>query len=111
MKPIDFYKKKRKLHDEMIAAICKILDKFGVNEIDFENAGIDGGYACLSIDGPAEEVRVLRLRKTGENCLEFIPEGLGYLNYDNRWRNMERDVLYASIDTVYEAVYDMFYKK
>ena len=109
MERIDFYKKKAELHDEMIRAICEIMDNQMVEEIDFEHLGMNGGYAVIAPSfSPAFEAPVYKLsHKMGTNELDAIL----FDEYGNRWDASlnDYDVLNASIGTVYEAVYDLFY--
>lgn len=113
MKRVDFYNKKVQLHEQMIDAICEILDKNKITEIDFTEIDMCGGYVCTAIDGPAIEQRVLKLRHTIGTCiLEYVPEyDENHLFNDEteKWLSLNDDVLYASFDTVYDAVYDLLY--
>lgn len=114
MKRIDFYDKKVQLHEQMIDAICEIMDKKMVSEINFAKIGMCGGYVCTAIDGPATEQQVLKLRHTIGTCiLEYVPEYDYYFfddeNENEEWLSLNDDVLNASIDTVYDAVYDLLY--
>ncbi len=112
MRRIDFYKKKQRLHEEIIQAICEIMDRQMVEEIDFEKVGMDGGYVCMAPEGPAVETRVLKIKHTiGTNYLQIVPENCDYYDFDGKWFSLNDDVLNASFDTVYEAVYDLFYDK
>ena len=112
MRRIDFYKKKLKLHEEIIKAICKVMDANMVEHINFQDIGMDGGYVCMAPEGPAVETRVLKIKHTiGTNYLQIIPENCDYYDFDGKWFSLNDDVLNASFDTVYEAVYDLFYSK
>ena len=109
MKRIDFYKKKEKLHQQIINAICKILDANMVTVINFEDLGMCGGYVCLAMDGPAVEYQIKKLKH------DIGTDYLG-IEIDDEWgneihANINDDVLNASFDTVYDAVYDLFYDK
>ena len=109
MRRIDFYKKKEKLHVQMIEAICKILDVNMVEVINFEDLGMCGGYVCLAMFSPAEEYQIKKLKH------DIGTDYLG-IEVDDEWGNelhatINDDVLNASFDTVYEAVYDLFYSK
>lgn len=109
MKRIDFYKKKEKLHQQIIEAICKILDANMVTVINFKDLGMCGGYVCLATDGSAVEYQIKKLKH------DIGTDYLG-IEIDDEWgneihANINDDVLNASCDTVYEAVYDLFYSK
>lgn len=109
MKKIDFYKKKEKLHMQIISGVCKILDANMVEFIDFEELEMCGGYICLAKDGLAVEHQVSKLKHTiGTDHLE--------VEVHDEWCNsihadLNEDVLDASCDTVYDAVYDLFCNK
>ena len=93
----------------MIEAICKILDANMVEVINFEDLGMCGGYVCLAMFSPAEEYQIKKLKH------DIGTDYLG-IEVDDEWGNeihatINDDVLNASFDTVYEAVYDLFYSK
>ena len=112
MRKIDFYKRKEKLHKQIIEAICKIMDEHMVEKINFMDLGMDGGYVCVAPEGPSVETRVLELKHPiGSNFLQFVPEDVDGCWFDGKWFSFNDDVLNASFDTVYEAVYDLFYSK
>lgn len=109
MRRIDFYKKKKMLHNQMIGAICKILDAQMADEINFKDLGMSGGYVCLAMDSPAVECQIKKLKH------DIGTDYLG-IEIDDECGNelhatINVDVLNASFDTVYEAVYDLFYSK
>lgn len=109
MKRIDFYKKKEKIHKQMIEAICKIMDAHMVTEINFKDLGLNGGYACISDMGPVFEAEIEKLKH------DIGADYLG-IEVSDEWgnticANLNDDVLNASFDTVYDAVYDLFYNK
>lgn len=109
MKRIDFYKKKEKLHTQIIEAICKILDANMVTVINFEDLGMFGGYVCLAMEGSAIEYQIKKLKH--DICTDYL-----WVEIDDEWGNeilttINDDILKASCDTVYEAVYDLFYSK
>ena len=112
MRRIDFYKKKRKLHEEIIGAICKVMDANMVEEIDFEKAGMDGGYVLVGLDSLVCEKRVLKIKHViCTNNLKIMAEDTGGCD-DRKWFSLnDNDVLNASFDTVYETIYDLFYSK
>lgn len=109
MKKIDFYKKKEKLHTQMIEAISRIMDAHMVDEINFKDLGINGGYACYAAFGPVQECQIEKLKHDiGTNNLSF--------ETTDEWGNeihadLDDDVLNGSFDTIYDAVYDLFYSK
>ena len=109
MKHIDFYKKKEKIHNQMIEAISRRMDAHMVDEINVKDLGINGGYACYAAFGPAQECQIEKLKHDiGTNNLSFeITDEWG----NERHADLNDDVLNASFDTVYDAVYDLFYSK
>ena len=112
MRKIDFYKRKEKLHKQIIEAICKIMDEHMVEKINFMDLGIHGGYVCIAPDGLAVETSVLKIKhQIGSDILQFVPEDVDGCWFDGKWFSLNDDVLNASFDTVYEAVYDLFYDK
>ena len=109
MRHIDFYKKKEKIHKQMIEAICKIMDAHMVTEINFEDLGLNGGYACISDMGPVFEAEIEKLKH------DIGTDYLG-IEVSDEWgnticTNLNDGVLNASFDTVYEAVHDLFYDR
>lgn len=109
MTRINFYKKKKKLHQQIINSICKILDANMITVINFKDLGMCGGYVCLAMDGPAVEYQIKKLKH--DICTDYLG-----IEIDDEWGNeihatINDDVLNASCETVYEAVYDLFYSK
>lgn len=109
MRHIDFYKKKEKLHNQIIVAICKIMDANMITEINFKDLGINGGYACIADMGPVFEAQIEKLKH------DIGTDYLG-IEVSDEWGNeihcdLNDGVLNASFDTVYDAVYDLLYKK
>ena len=109
MRRIDFYKKKEKLNKQMINAICNIMDANLVEEINFKDLGVDGGYACILVGETACEYQIDKLKHD---------IGTDYLGVEvtDEWgnevhANLNDDALNASFDTVYDAVYYLLYDK
>ena len=107
MEHIDFWKEKNDLHKRIIQAICDLMVENEVTEIDFEKYGdnIDKPYACIFTDGGSVEVGVRKLRMDG--CFEILPENSEGIFRDDQWFDLSYDVLYCTIDTVYDAVWQV----
>ncbi len=109
MEFIDFYSKKKELHIEMIDAICNILDKHNVSELSLDEDC--GAYVCLAFSGPAFEVKVKKIRHVvGTYILEWQPYSTDSYEFGDEWYDMIDDVLYTSIQYVYEAIYKLYEK-
>lgn len=110
---IDFMAKKRDLHEEIYDAIVYLMEKHGKEELDIsdENDG-DLGYACISwdsCDGVAiEEKQVEKVRVDGRSnlSLRFVDDGHWY-----GAAVADDEVLWCTINSVYDAVYDRLVRK
>lgn len=106
MEWIDFYKKKKDLHNEMLEAIVALFEKTSITEFDF--LPDDGGwqrncFVILSTDGAesTEEVLVKKVRyEDGEICI--LPFGSDW------WVPCEHagKVVTDTLDDLYDAVYE-----
>lgn len=106
MKRIDFYQKKKDLHNEMLEAIVALFEKTNITEFDF--LPDDGGwqrncFVILSTDGAdsTEEVFVKKVRCKDGNVF-ILPFG------SNCWVPCEHagKVVTDTLDDLYDAVYD-----
>ena len=106
MKKIDFYEKKKALHNEMLDAIVALFKKTSITEIDFLTN--DGGwqrtcFVILSTDGveSTEEVLVKKVRCVDGDVF-ILPFGR------DMWVSCEHagKVVTDTLDDLYEAVYD-----
>lgn len=105
---IDFYEKKKALHEEMVDAIKELLHINGLDELDLSN-GCDTGYVTIVDDClyPPTEVEVKRVFLDEHSNLMADVE----FDYDN-CINLEdlNNVMLCSFDTVYESVYELIHK-
>lgn len=106
MKKIDFYEKKKALHNEMLEAIVALFEKTSITEFDF--LPNDGGwqrncFVILSTDGveSTEEVLVKKVRCVDGDVF-ILPFGR------DMWVSCEHagKVVTDTLDDLYEAVYD-----
>lgn len=106
MKKIDFYEKKKALHNEMLEAIVSLFEKTRITEFDF--LPNDGGwqrncFVILSTDGveSTEEVLVKKVRCVDGDVF-ILPFGR------DMWVSCEHagKVVTDTLDDLYEAVYD-----
>jgi hypothetical protein len=107
MKRIDFYEKKKALHNEMLEAIVALFEKTSITEIDFMPD--DGGwqrncFVIISTDGveSTEEVMVKKVR-CEDGDVFILPFGR------DMWVSCEHAgrVVTATLDDLYDAVYDV----
>ena len=109
MKKIDFYPKKRDLHKRMYHAIAQLvrMTKNGIVEIDNSDDCIDRAYAYFETDGYSSvygfEVDAVKYDK----CLavhneEFLTRDM----YTWFYIGEDSDVVWCSIDTIYDAVWN-----
>ena len=107
MKRIDFYRKKKDLHNEMLQAIVALFDKSGFDEIDFmpEGEWQRNAYVLYCPDGAysIQEFQVHKVRFVN-GLIEVLAEG----DEDEHWISCEHagDIMTDSLDSLYEAVYD-----
>lgn len=106
MERIDFYRKKKDLHNEMLKAIVDIFNKTSITEFEF--LPDDGGwqrncFVILSMDGAysTEEVLVKKVR-CEDGDVQIMPLGL------DMWISCEHagKVVTDTLDDLYDAVYD-----
>lgn len=110
MEHLNFMDKRAELHQEICHAIKDIMESYHISEIDLttDSDTFDSGYLIRSTDGAesTEEVMVKAIR---------IEEG-GALSYqscnantwqDDDWYDLDinGDVVWGTIDTVYDAVF------
>ena len=103
MERIDFYNKKLTLHNEMYDAIVELMRKHNVNELDLRDYDVDNAYVCNAAIIPAIEEMVIKIRL--KVFLEVTTNG--YDEDDDVWLCLTDDVLLASFDTLYDAVYQI----
>ena len=109
MKKIDFYREKRDLHKKMYDAITQLvrMTKNGIVEIDNSDDCLDRAYAYFETDGYSSvygfEVDAVKYDK----CLvihneEFLTRDM----YTWFYIGEGSDVVWCSIDTIYDAVWN-----
>lgn len=109
MKKIDFYREKRDLHKKMYDAIAQLvrMTKNGIVEIDNSDECLDRAYAYFETDGYSSvygfEVDAVKYDK----CLvvhneEFLTRDM----YTWFYIGEGSDVVWCSIDTIYDAVWN-----
>ncbi len=105
MKRIDFGKKKKTLHNEMLAAIAALIKKSGEAEIDLqpsEKSRYDA-WVILSQDGchSTYETEVTHVKRNDSDVLIKV-------KYSDSWISCEYagDVVSDTLETVYDAVFD-----
>lgn len=107
MKRIDFYQKKKALHEEMLGAIVCQFGRASIDEIDFmpEGEWQRNCYVVISQDG-AESTREEQVRKIrfNDGCVEIMLVG------EDDWISCEfaGDVVSCTLDDLYDAVADFF---
>lgn len=106
MKRIDFYEKKKTLHNEMLKAIVALFDKAAINEFDLrpDDDWQRNCYITLSTDG-ADSTREVRVKKVkcDDGAICILPDG------EDWWVSCEfaGDVVTCTLDDLYDAVYSM----
>lgn len=105
MKRIDFYQKKKDLHNEMLQAIVDLFDKEDIDEIDFlpEGEWQRNCFVIISTDG-TDSTREVLVRK-----VKYEDGEIYILPFDeDLWLPCEHagHVVTAALDDLYEAVYD-----
>lgn len=105
MERIDFYQKKKDLHNEMLEAIVALFEKTSITEFDFlpDDGWQRNCFVILSTDGAdsTEEVLVKKVRCEDGDVL-ILPFGL------DMWVSCEHagKVVTDTLDDLYDAVYD-----
>ena len=107
MKKIDFYQKKKDLHNEILEAIVALFEKTSITEFNF--LPDDGGwqrncFVILSTDG-ADSTREVLVRK-----VKYEDGEIYILPFDEDfWLPCEHagKVVTDTLDDLYDAVYDM----
>lgn len=105
MKKIDFYQKKKDLHNEMLEAIVALFEKASITEFNFlpDDGWKRNCFITLSTDG-AYSTREVQVRK-----VKYEDGGIYILPFDeDLWIPCEHAgyVVTATLDELYEAVYD-----
>ena len=105
MKRIDYYVRKKRLHEEQLGAILYLFDKAGISEIDFmsEDEWQQNCFAIIT-NGEADTTREVRIRKVKveEGEIYILPVD------EEKWISCEHTgkVVTATLDDLYDAVYD-----
>ena len=105
MKRIDYYVRKKRLHEEQLGAILYLFDKAGISEIDFLPEG-EWQRNCFVIitNGEADTTREVLISKVRveEGEIYILPFG------EEMWIPCEHagKVVSATLDDLYDAVYD-----
>lgn len=108
MKRIDFYQKKKDLHNEMLEAIVALFEKAGMDEIDLRPEGEwqYNAYVLYCPDG-AYSIQEFRVRKVRnfDGMIEVIAEDD---EKGDTWISCEHagDIMTDSLDSLYDAVFD-----
>ena len=105
MERIDFYQKKKDLHNEILEAIVALFEKVGIDETDFRPEGEwnQNGWVIMSPDG-ASSTYETEVRKV--KC----EDGMVYIDIPDCdfWVSCEhgRMVVTDTLETLYDAVFD-----
>ncbi len=103
----DFEKMKKDLHIKIYEEIIKLMNYYKVKEIDFSEDDMNTAFVVRSVSGyeSTEEVKVLKVRISEENYLEYQT---GEYNEENEWFSLgvDGDVLWCTISSLYDAIYD-----
>lgn len=102
MRRIDFYEKKKAIHNEMLEAIASLFKEADITEIDF-TSGERNPYITLSPDGASStyEALVTKVRCKDGHISVMVED------YD-RWISCRHAgcVVTGTIDDLYDAVFD-----
>lgn len=105
MERIDFYEKKKALHNEMLEAIVALFEKTSITEFDFlpDDGWQRNCFVFLSTDG-ADSTREVMVRKVKYEDGEIYILPLD----EDFWLPCEHagKVVTDTLDDLYEAVYD-----
>lgn len=105
MERIDFYEKKKALHNEMLEAIVDLFEKTSITEFDFlpDDGWQRNCFVILSTDG-ADSTREVMVRKVKYEDGEIYILPLD----EDFWLPCEHagKVVTDTLDDLYEAVYD-----
>lgn len=103
MERIDFYKKKKDIHIEMLEAIINLFKESGITEIDFESDGNQSAYVILSPDGASSTYETLVQKVKCENEEVYVTTE----DYDN-WLSCRHAglVVTGTLSDLYDAVFD-----
>jgi len=108
MEHIDFFKKKKALHQEMLNAITELLETYadGVVELNDDDCHYDDAFVIRAFDGydSTEEVKLTKVKLDGR----FVKYQCH--SWDEDWCDLERDALFCSIDSLYDALYQRLVK-
>lgn len=102
MKRIDFYNKKKAIHNEMLEAIANLFKEADITEIDF-TSGERNPYIILSPDGASSTYEALVTKvRCKDGSISVMVE-----DYD-RWISCRHAgcVVTGTIDDLYDAVFD-----
>lgn len=110
MEYLNFLDKRAELHQEICKAIKDIMESYHITEIDLttDSDTFDAGYLICSTDGAesTEEVMVRAIKINDVGNLSFQKVNASAWQ-DDDWYDLgiEGDVVWGTIDTVYDAVY------
>ena len=99
MEKIDFYAKKRELHQEMVSAIKELLKSDDVTFLDLKDES-NKCYATVHVGFFAKEKEIDAIWIVNNILWGKSPEH--YIAY-----NLETEPLYCTIDTIYDRVYEV----
>ena len=107
MEKVDFDKMKKELHMKIYNEIINVMKYCNVKEIDFTNDDLNTAFVVRSVSGyeSTEEVIVAKVRITEEGYLEYQTNEY---HENNEWFSLgiHGDVLWCTISSLYDAIYD-----
>ena len=110
MERIDFDKMKKELHIKIYEEIKKLMKYNNTKEIDFSNDDYKSAFVVRSVSGyeSTEEVIVTKVRINEDDYLEYQTVD----NEEDEWFSLGiyGDVLWCTISSLYDAIYDKLVK-
>jgi len=106
MRHIDFWKRKRDLHNDILCATMELMREHNVKRINLLESNVDKAFVVISVDG-AESTAEIEVREVVivEDCLYVNTNDDYGFEGDLFDLSTDGDVMWCTINDVYESVY------
>ena len=105
---IDFYKKRKQLHNEMCKAIAALMKEHGVKEIDLSSTNADNAFFSHEKYG-ADSLEELKVNKVvlDEDGDVYVTTDETLYEEQEFYLTQNINIVLCSIETIYESVYQV----
>lgn len=109
---IDFLKKRKKLHEEIVAEIVFLMKMTNLEVIDFDEAGVNRPKILRNFAkiGIFEQVEVKRVKLEGRTLKYKASIAPGSNQMEKEWCNINRGIAHTFVTEIIEAIYKVIDK-